>query len=158
MGQLKIRAGDIEIYIDVENDSFDEPLKIAIDALKQFSGAKLATISPASSSFIENDADGATLDVGINSVVAKLGGSSAREILRAAAVHLCLVDGLESFTRSALMARAHEARDWQAGYNTNQSRDLSRMVDQDELVEKTGGQYALPSKALAEARRALTNA
>lgn len=162
MSKIHIRLGEIELSLESEGSSFESELGFAVTALDRMAALTrenplLASTPSGATASATPPAASARMDVGINSVVAKLGGGSARELLRSAAVHLSLVDGLETFSREALIKRAHSARDWQAGYTSNQARDLKRMVDQDDLLEKTGGSYSLPTKALDEARRALAN-
>lgn len=159
MGRLRLKAGNAELEIEVEGDDFSTSLPQAVDALERLARAKPAPESKAESGS-EGEIGVGSADrpeAGINTIVARFGAGSARAILRAAAIHLSLVDGLAVFSRDAWGKRAREARDWQVGYGVNQSRDIKRMIDAGEIVEKSATTYALPSVALEEAKRALAD-
>jgi hypothetical protein len=81
---------------------------------------------------------------GTVSVVAqRLGAKSARDLLLAAAVHLTLFQGKESFTRDELVACAKDARGWKADYSTQIAINIKRMLGAGTLFEKARDVFSL---------------
>ena len=88
---------------------------------------------------------------GTVSVVAqKLGVSSARDLLLAAATHITLYQGKESFTKEELVACAKEARSWKSTYTNQMASNIKRMADAGTLFEKSRDVYSLSDSALAD--------
>jgi hypothetical protein len=88
---------------------------------------------------------------GTVSVVAqKLGVSSARELLLAAAAHLTLYQDKEVFTKDELIACAKEARSWKAPYANQMAVNIRRMCDAGTLFEKTKDVFSLSDESLAD--------
>jgi hypothetical protein len=98
----------------------------------------------------------ATREGTINGVATKLGVSSCRTLLVAAAAYLSLYKGKEKFCREELVSCAREARAWKSDYTTQTSGNIARMCDAGELVEKSKDVYDLSQKKLAELERALS--
>lgn len=151
MRNLRIKIGNAELELASDAD-FESDLKLALEA---FNGLRTSARPALSDDFRGGHEHGAsshpTSDVGINAVVSHLGGGSARAILRAAAVHLAAVDGKGTFSKDEWIARAHEAHEWQKSFSQTQSRDIRRMIAAKEILEKSGGQFAVPPKQLQEA-------
>lgn len=94
---------------------------------------------------------------GTVSVVAqKLGVTSARELLLAAAVHLTLYQSKDAFTKDELVACAKEARSWKATYTNQMASNIKRMCDAGTLFEKARDIFSLSDEALAEAEGRLS--
>jgi hypothetical protein len=86
----------------------------------------------------------------INTVVSKIGANSSRTILIAAALHLTLYQGRDSFSRSELVALAKSAKIWKSDYNNQTSTQLGRLADSGTLVEKSTGIFYLADAATRE--------
>ncbi len=93
----------------------------------------------------------------MNSYVAKLSANTGRKILQAAAYHLTLNDGKDSFTREELFGRARDAREWKADYGNQQATNVARMVKAGELIERASGVFTVPQKQLDLAVQALNS-
>lgn len=91
----------------------------------------------------------------INTVATKLGADSCRTVLIAAAVHLTLFQGKDSFARSELVALARSAKVWKADYTNQTSTMIGRLADAGILVEKSKDTYFLSDDAATEYRAAL---
>lgn len=88
---------------------------------------------------------------GTVSVVAqRIGAKSARDLLQAAAAHLMLFQGKESFTRDELIACAKEARSWKADYSNQMAVNIKRMLDAGTLFEKAKDVFSLSEAAESE--------
>jgi predicted transcriptional regulator len=92
----------------------------------------------------------------VNTVATKLGVTSCRTLLIAAAAYLALFKGKEKFSREELVSCAKEARAWKSDYTTQTSVNINRMCDAGELVEKSKDVYDLSQKKLAELEQALS--
>jgi hypothetical protein len=86
----------------------------------------------------------------ISTVAVKIGASSCRTLLVAAAGYLTLYKGNEKFSREELVACAKEARTWKSDYTVQTSVNINRMCDAEELIEKSKDVYALSQKKLIE--------
>ena len=88
---------------------------------------------------------------GTVSVVAqKLNVKSARDLLIAAAAHLSLYQGRETFSKDELIACAKEARSWKAAYSNQMASNIKRMCDANTLFEKSKDVFSLSDEALVE--------
>jgi hypothetical protein len=93
---------------------------------------------------------------GTVSVVAqKIGAKSARDLLLAAAAHLSLFQGKDTFTRDELVACAKEARGWKSDYSNQIAVNIGRMLDAGTLFEKAKNVFSLSEKSLTELEGAL---
>jgi hypothetical protein len=93
---------------------------------------------------------------GTVSVVAqKIGAKSARDLFLAAAAHLTLYQGKDSFTRDELVACAKEARGWKSGYSNQIAISIGRMLNAGTLFEKSKNVFSLSEGKLAELEGAL---
>lgn len=160
MKTIRLEVGALRL--EVISDDVETDLKIALATLKSMTATAAALPLPSEEG---GPASGATArgakphsdyDHGINTYVAKLGGDSGRKLIRAASFHLSLVDGLESFPKDALIARAREAREWKKDYVNTQATDLRRMVASGDLIERSNGQFTVPTKALEEGKALLS--
>jgi hypothetical protein len=84
----------------------------------------------------------------VSMVAQKLGVKSARELLLAAATHLTLYQGKDSFTKDELVACAKEARAWKANYSSQIAVNIGRMSEADVLFEKARDVFSLSDTAL----------
>lgn len=160
MGKMSVRVGPAVIEIEIEGDDFGKALSDATSAVEKISHLSLRSDHKPSllgdSAPEQKDFNSTTIEAGINTFVARLGGKSGREILKAAAAHITLVEGASTFSSDQWKKRAKEARDWQAGYAKLQARDMKRMIDQGEINEKGADMYALPTKTLDDVRRVMS--
>lgn len=94
---------------------------------------------------------------GTVSVVAqKIGAKSARDLLLAAAAHLTLYQGKDSFSKDDLVACAKDARNWKADYSNQMASNMKRMLDAGTLFEKAKNLFSLSSDALADIEERLS--
>ncbi len=88
---------------------------------------------------------------GTVSVVAqKIGAKSARDLVLAAAGHLTLFQGKDSFTKEDLVACAKDARNWKSNYSNQMAINIKRMMEAGTLFEKSKNVFSLSDAALAE--------
>lgn len=92
----------------------------------------------------------------VNTVAMKVGADSCRTLLIAAALHLTLYQGKESFSRTELVGLARSAKVWKSDYTNQTSTMISRLADAGTLVEKAKDIYFLSDQAVAEYEPALT--
>jgi len=95
---------------------------------------------------------------GTVSVVAqKIGAKSARDLFLAAAAHLTLYQGQDSFTRDELVACAKEARGWKSGYSNQIAMSIGRMLDAGTLFEKAKNLFSLSEESLSKLEGTLSS-
>lgn len=86
----------------------------------------------------------------VNVVANKLGVKSARDLLTAAAAHLTLYQGKDTFTKDELVSCAKEARGWKVAYRSQMAMNIKRMADAGTLFEKTRDVFSLSDAGIAE--------
>lgn len=86
----------------------------------------------------------------VNVVAQKLNAQSARELFLAAAAHLTLYQGKDSFSRDELIGCAKEARGWKADYSNRMATSITRMLDAGTLFEKSKNLFCLSAEKIAE--------
>jgi hypothetical protein len=90
-------------------------------------------------------------------IAAKLGCSSASDLIIAAAAHLHFVKGKPLFTRQELLDEMQTATSY---YNRNVSKNLTRnltlCVKGSDLIERSTGTYALTAVAIPKLKEKLT--
>jgi len=79
----------------------------------------------------------------VSAVAQKLGATSCRALLTAAAAYLSIFQGKESFTRDELIACAKGARSWKADYTNQMATNITRMLDAGVLFEKAKDDFSL---------------
>jgi hypothetical protein len=84
----------------------------------------------------------------VSTVAQKLGANTCRSLLSAAAAHLSIYQGKESFTRDELIACAKEARSWKADYSNQMATNITRMLDSGVLFEKAKDVFSLSDDEL----------
>jgi hypothetical protein len=160
MKRLKIKSGQLEI--ELESDDLEGDLAVLFKAAPFLLASATSPVTNTQASDVGASAAKTAvaedaLQHGINTYVARLNASSAREIMRAASYHLTLNDGTDEFSKEELYSRCKEVRDWKADYSNQQAVNLHRMVKSGELTERAGGKYCVPRKVLEEARTVLAN-
>lgn len=86
----------------------------------------------------------------VSMVAIKLGADSCRTLMIAAAVHLSLYQGHDSFTRAEWIACAKDARPWKANYNSQIPTIISRLLDSGLIFEKAKDVYSVDEAFLRE--------
>jgi hypothetical protein len=170
MATLRIKTSTFEIELvseDLTTDlgrvpTFLSEISVWLSQRDRSGAAAAERTGPAFSEVSEEKAedchpspDQAALQQGMNSYVAKFNADSARKIIEVAAIHLSLCDGLDSFTKEQIFARARQSREWKADYSNQQSIAINRMVKAGEMTERAGGSYCIPTKSLEAAKKVL---
>jgi hypothetical protein len=156
MKTLKLRFGSIDL--ELHSEDLEADLAVTRKFLVEMTGvpAFVAGSSPSAGASEplpeQQHQPNALLQQTMNGYVARLGGDSARKLMQVAALHLALHDQKDVFSKADLLARVREAKEWKADYSNQQASNLHRMVKSNELIEKSGGMYAVPDKVLNEAR------
>ncbi len=92
----------------------------------------------------------------VSVVSQKLGVNSARDLLVAAAAHISLYQGKETFSKEELVACAKEARSWKSAYANQIGINIKRMCEANTLFEKSKDVFSLSDSALADVERRLS--
>lgn len=156
MKKVHLKYGTVEI--DLETDDLAPDLATVVETLE-----RLVNHAPPAPHIAANKIDDPADHLStvssqhMNSYVAKLSANTSRKILQAAAYHLTLNDGKDSFARDELFARARDAREWKSDYGNQQATNIARMVKAGELIERTSGVYTVPQKQLDQATQALNS-
>jgi hypothetical protein len=92
----------------------------------------------------------------VSMVSQKIGAKSARDLLLAAAAHLTLFQGKESFSKEELIACAKDARGWKSAYSSQMAVNINRMIKADVLFEKSKNLFSLSETSEAEMQAKLS--
>lgn len=92
----------------------------------------------------------------VSMVAQKIDAKSARDLLLAAAAHLTLFQGKESFSKEELVACAKEARGWKSAYSSQMALNIGRMIKADILFEKSKNLFSLSQSSEAEMQARLS--
>lgn len=152
MNSFSIKVGAAEICVQSDDPITPERLEWCADTIE-----RLAHLSPMASepSIIDPNPGGVAhkairREGTINSVISKLGASSAREVQIAAAIHLTLFDGKERFTTSDWDDRAREANAWKATWSKDKAHNRKRLVATGFVVENAKDVYSVSADQLRE--------
>lgn len=86
----------------------------------------------------------------VSTVAQKLGANSCRTVLVAAAAHLTLYQGQDTFTREELIATAKQARGWKVEYSNQMATSIIRLQEAGTLFEKAKDVFSLSDQAMSE--------
>lgn len=160
MTRMRLLAQGVEL--EVESDDLKRDIDIALEALAYLNqNTSNQEPPPVREKVVDKESrpggtDGnSRLKSSMNTYAAMFQASSARQLLRAAAAHLTLHDEKAIFPKEELYARARTAHEWKREFVDQQAVNLNRMVKAHELIEKSAGNYAVPSKIIAEAKSVL---
>jgi hypothetical protein len=92
----------------------------------------------------------------VSMVAQKLGAKSARDLFLAAATHLTLFQGKDSFTKEDLISCAKEARGWKVEYSNQMAINITRMLNAGELFERARNVFSLSDSSMATVEEKLT--
>ena len=159
MNTIRLKIRDLEIE-GVGFDTFEkfEPiLNRAVEIWKSSGGAtpNSAPLTPR-----KNEAGVSSEQFGsisINSFIVKVGGESCRDLLKASAGYLTIVQSQERINHDDLVATAKQSTRWKKDFSANVNRDVKRMIDQGEITENATKIYSLPPAAVEEMRSMLSN-
>lgn len=92
----------------------------------------------------------------INTVCARLGVKSCRDLFRAAALHLSLYQGKERFSRTEWVACAKEAKHWKANYSVQMATTITRLHNSGFVNEAAKEIYTVPDQEIRTAENELS--
>ena len=155
-GRIKIRVGPIEVeYEGTEEFMREELPELLAGVANLHKAAELPALSvdaPAGVS-AEPAKRPASLDMTTNTIAARLGASSGQDLLVAAAAHLTLVKGGDTFTRAELSAEMKGATGYfKESYAKNLTSYIQGAIKADKIMGRSNGSYAL-SGSLSESLR-----
>ena len=157
--RMKIRDFELEGIGFKSFEEFEPILNRALEIWKGSSSARqrLQNDDLSSPSHEPEPRSGSVPDITINTFVARVGGDSCRDLLKASAGYLAIVGSQERIRHEELISTAKSSSRWKKSYSNMMSRDLKRMIENDEIVENASGQYSLPSTAIDEMSAKLGN-
>lgn len=155
--KLKIKMGHIEFEYEGDAVYDNEAVKDLFSHIESLAGAAPAGTFDALPPLNDSENGGGSADVAadianlsVQTVAARLGGKSARDVALAAAAHLQACQGKNSFTRKELLSEMQRAHGY---YNQAMSGNLSttikRLVAGKTLMIMTGDQMSLSANELA---------
>lgn len=155
MTSVRVRLGQAEVEIQSDTLEAEDALQAAIDTLLTLLDGRQMTAAETAEQrgYAESEAS-VSGDMGINSVIAVVGGGSCREILIAAAAVIGIVQGRARFPKKEWEEIASSAHLWKASYASSKARDIKRLIQSGELIENSKDIFSLaPSlKATLEAQ------
>lgn len=133
MAKLRIKYGSMEIDYEGETDFDGNGI---VDLIKEMSAKQPPSIlqeDPAGNVRApQNNIGGSSIKLHTSSIASKLGGNTAADLALAAAAHLQIVAGKDTFTRKELL---EDMRGVPSRYKANMASNLTRTI---ETLVKTG--------------------
>lgn len=159
MNTIRLKIRDLEVE-GIGFDSFEKFEPILNRAVEIWKGSGGSTANSATTTPRKTDV-GATSeefgDISINSFIVKVGGESCRDLLKASAGYLTIVQSQERINHDDLVATAKQSTRWKKDFSANVNRDIKRMIDHGEITENATKIYSLPLAAVEEMRSMLSN-
>ena len=93
----------------------------------------------------------------INTVCARLGVKSCRDLFVAAAAHLALYEGKDRFSRAEWVSRAKESKSWKTDYSTQMATAITRLLNSGFVNEVAKDEFAIPDNQLTQLENRLTD-
>lgn len=149
MSKIRIRSGSLEVEYEGTDQFISEQLTTLVG--KFLDATKLAP----KSSFAEERKDQVQSPahlpgMSINSTVARLKVKSGRDMLIAAAAHLCLVQGKEQFSKEELFELAKASTAYSKSWTPALTTNLKRLVAARNFTENASNMFSLPEGQRAE--------
>jgi hypothetical protein len=150
--KLSVKIGKIEFEYEGETNFTQEDIKDLFSHLEALKPAQVAVELPSDGENLQRSrSNGTVRPLSTSTIASRLGGKGASNVALAAAAHLQLVDGKETFTRQELNADMRAASQH---YNENMAKNLSQtlktMVTQKFLNEVKVGVYSLTAAKQTE--------
>lgn len=158
-GKIRIKLGEMEIEYEGDEQFVKNELNVLLDKLseihqKHFPGTALSLAK----SSAKNQDTHSTIQGTTATIAAKLGVRSGPDLIIAAAAKLTLVEGKGLFNRREILAAMKEATGiYKKTYLDNLIGYLSRVVQQQKLVEVSADNYALDQNLKTELGAKLAN-
>ncbi|MEZ5960159.1 MAG: hypothetical protein R3C30_06975 [Hyphomonadaceae bacterium] len=144
MTHVRVRLSQAEVEIESDKLDAEDALQTAIDTLfTLLSRGSTAPDPEEADDTIGSASPAGANEMGINSVVAIVGGGSCREILIAAAAVIGIIQGRARFPRKEWEDVAAAAHMWKASYGSQKSRDIKRLIQSGELIENSKDVFSL---------------
>jgi hypothetical protein len=153
-GDFEIEGSETLITESFIKEQLPEIVKTLATALRPTTGQTLSQtpITPHSTGGLTGE-----LSITTNNIAAKLGCSSATDLIIAAAAHLHFVKGKAQFTRMEILDEMKSATSYfTETMRKNMSRNLSVAVRSNQLNERSKDTYALTSGTIAELSQKLS--
>jgi hypothetical protein len=93
----------------------------------------------------------------INVVISKFGGASCMDVMKAAAIHLSLFEGIERFTDNQWEDTARGANTWKSVWSSQKANAKKRLISSGYIIENASGIYSLSPASRSEAVAKLDN-
>jgi hypothetical protein len=149
MSEIKISAavGSASFSYEGEAQLLESKLGVIFERLQEL--AKQAPILKAEAGpNRKSPEDTSSVHSGtINTLIAKVGGASCSEVLKAAATHISLVQGKDRFSSTEWDALAKEANSWKSDYANQKATVKKRLVNSGFVIENAKDIYSLSSDA-----------
>lgn len=141
--KLRIRIGEVEIdYEGTEEflkQELPQLLKTAMELHKASGGSSEPGRTTSGSASAHRGAAPKKLTLTTASIAGQFGGASGAELLQAAAAHLVLVKGSETFSRQELLAEMKSAPAfYKSSYSGNLSNYIATAIQKDGPLAETG--------------------
>jgi hypothetical protein len=154
--KLKIKMGHIEFEYEGDAVYDNEAVKDLFSHIESLAGAAPPGTFDALPPLNDQENGGGSTDaaadiakLSVQTVAARLGGKSARDIALAAAAHLQVCLGRKSFTRKELLADMQQAHGYYSQImSSNLSKTLQALVAGKLLMTMTGDQMTLSATEL----------
>jgi phage host-nuclease inhibitor protein Gam len=149
--KIKIKLGPIEVEYEGSEAFLKKELPALIKTVTELS--KTVEINPNTEDGLsdKNKFKAGKIQLSTTSIAAKLPCSKDYELVIAAAAHLTLAKGIETFSRKQLLDDMKSASGYyKASHRDNLSAYLTKLIKNDKLNEPTEGHYSLNANTRKE--------
>lgn len=154
LSKIKIKLGNIEL----DFEGTEEYIRGDLPSLLELICAYSATANDVDHETEEAEELPANPDVATqkiqmttNTISAKLNVKTGSDLVLAACAHLCLVKGISTFERKNILAEMQTASNYyKQNHSSNLSKNLSSLVKDNKLIERSKDEYALTAQAKQE--------
>ncbi len=158
--RIHIKLGSLEIEFEGSEAFLENHLPNLVELLGGIEPPELEEFNEAEieGALLEatDDASPNKLDMSTSMIVNKLGGTSGRDLLMAAAAHLHFAEGHEKYSRANLLAEMKTATTYyKKTYSNNLTQYLNAAVKAGDLNELADNTYALHDSKVKSLEAAL---
>ena len=144
--KVKIKAGSIEIEFEGSEEYMKDELPALVELLYSLTPIEESAEEEEESVELQptTDTSKQKLQITTNTIAAKLNAKKGGDLILAACAHLALVKGVDTYTRSNILAEMKLATSYyKTTMNKNLSASLKTLVKQSKLLETATDTYAL---------------
>jgi flagellar hook assembly protein FlgD len=153
MANIKIKIGTLEFACEGEEDFLKTEVPNFLKTVGEFYQQIPRDTTPTTPIIPKLNGNGhqEPLEMSVNNIATKLNASSGAELTLASCASLTLVKRMTTFSRQQILDEMKDATNfYKESFSANLSAQLTRLVENGKLIERSTGQYALAAQTKTE--------